>query len=73
VARGEWGDTGQRRPVLRPVNCPWLGFAAAIIIARLPPLGLPAPAVRTPRLGHLATSLFALREWVGLLAQRMGV
>ena len=58
--------------MLRPANCPWLGFAAAIIIARLPPLDFPAPAVRTPRPGHLATSSFALREWAGLLAQRMG-
>jgi hypothetical protein len=25
-----------------------------------------------PRLGYLATSWFVLREWAGLLAQRMG-
>jgi hypothetical protein len=58
--------------VLRPADCPWLGFAAAIIIARLPLLDFPTPVVQTPRLGHLATTLFALREWAGLQAQRMG-
>jgi hypothetical protein len=30
------------------------------------------PADWMPRPDHLAMSWFALREWVGLLAQRMG-
>ena len=45
---------------------------AAIIIARLLPLDPQTGGADAAACGHLAMSWFALREWAGLLAQRMG-
>jgi hypothetical protein len=53
--------------VLRPADWPRLGFAAAagtIARARLLSPDFLIPVVRTPRLGQLATSWFALCKLV---------